>query len=290
VAWKRTKCKVAKFEVAKFKVAKFKVTKKGMLEMAKEKNTGDLPAVIEHPFAIMEMQESVKDLMEENFGSEPFTISDLTTITVPTGGLTTWTIPSIDGDKEVKEIIGILIYTRMTRTWWEQSYEETGGGVFPDCFSLDGLNGVGKMADRPEVNGVCKQCPMNEFGTGKDGEGKACKEKRQMFMVLPEEIMPAMIRVPVKSVAPSRKYLFGLTSKRKPIHSVYTKLTLETDKNKKGLKYSRIKFEKVGDVENPQVSAAYAKAMKPYLEEISEQMVRNADAINDASFDPDDLA
>jgi hypothetical protein len=257
-----------------------------------KKSDESLPAEIgAEQFAIMKMEkDGIKELMAENFGSEAINLSDLTTITVPTGGATTWTISTIDGDVETKEIIGIMIYTRMTRTWWETSFEDSGGGVFPDCFSLDALHGIGKLADHPGVDGICKKCPMDAMGTGKDGIGKACKEKRQIFMVLQDEVLPVLLRVPVMSVGPSRKYLLGLTSHQKPIHSVYTKFSLETDKNKKGIKYSKIKFEKIGEVENPVHTKAYAEAIKPYLEEISEQMVRNASPADDTSFDTDTFA
>jgi hypothetical protein len=241
-------------------------------------------------FAIMKMPVGeIGELLNENLAGESISISDLVTITVPSQGLTTWTVPSIDGEITTKEIVGILVYSRMTRTYWETSFDDSGGGAFPDCFSLDAIHGIGIMADKPEVGGICKKCPMDKFNTGKDGEGKACKEKRQMFMVLKDELLPVLVRVPVKSVAPSKKYLLSLISRRTPIHSIYTKLTLEQDKNKKGIKYSKIVFQKVGDVENPVASAAYAKAIKPYLEDISEQMVRNANPLEDASFDPDEF-
>lgn len=260
--------------------------------MVKKKDE-NLPATADEgadQFAIMKMESGeIGNILQENLGAEAISMSDLTTITVPSQGITTWTIPSIEGEITTKEITGILVFSRMTRTWWEQSYDDTGGGVFPDCFSLDAVHGIGKMADLPDVQGICKKCPMDQFGTGKEGEGKACKEKRQMFMVLQDEILPVLIRVPVKSVAPSKKYLLSLVSRRQPVHSVYTQLTLEQDKNKKGIKYSKIKFQKVGEVENKVASEAYAKAIKPYLEQISEDMVKQSTPQEDTSFDPDDL-
>ena len=118
----------------------------------KDENLPAKSAAGTEQFAIMTMKkDGIKELMETNFGSEALSITDLPTITVPTGGGTSWTVPSIDGDVEVKELVGIIVYHRMTRTYWETSFDESGGGVFPDCFSLDSLHGIGKMADLPEV-------------------------------------------------------------------------------------------------------------------------------------------
>ena len=66
----------------------------------------------------------------------------------------------------------------------------------------------------------------------------------------------------------------GLISKQKFVHSVYTELTLETDKSADGIEYPKINVRKVGDVENPEITDAYAKMIKPHLKREAKKVVQ----------------
>jgi len=215
----------------------------------------------------------ITTVLRENLGTEEIVATDLEQVVVPSGGVTTWTIPTIDGDVETKEIIGIIVCTQIIKAYWKESFDDTGGGIPPDCSSEDGLSGIG------DPGGNCLKCKFggkDAFGTAKDGKGrgKACQEGRLIFIVLQDEILPIRIKAPSMSLSTSRKYLFGLTSKRKAVHSVYTSMTLESDKNRDGIKYSKIIFTKIGDIENPAKTEAYAKALKPYLSKVAAEMVK----------------
>ncbi len=204
--------------------------------------------------------EVVKDMMAENIGDSNITFSDLIRISFPSGKSKTWIIPDIEaegGEVEQKSIQGIIVMTQSTRQYWEQSFEETGGGTPPDCSSEDAVNGRGNPG------GECSNCIYSEFDP--DTNRQLCKENRLIFMVMQNDILPIMVAAPPTSLKNVRKYLMGLISKRKYAHSVYTELTLETDKSLEGIAYPKINIRKIGDVENPDVSAAYAKMIKPYL-------------------------
>ena len=97
-------------------------------------------------------------------------------------------------------------------------------------------------------------------------------------MVMQGEILPVVITAPAMSLNPIRKYLRGLVSRQLPIHSVYTELALETDKNQDSIKFSRIVPRKVGDVEKPELVKAYAEAIKPYLVQVTEDLLRTRDS------------
>ena len=232
-----------------------------------QKKTENLPAEIDtttSQFAIMSMEgNEISDILNENLDGEQLTPSDLESVGVPAGGNTTWTINTVDGEVDTKSIDGILIMTNITRAYWESDF--SGGGDPPACSSPNGKVGIGTPG------GDCRACPLNQFGSAKDGEGrgKACNEKRFLFMVTQDETLPIVIKAPAMSLKGAKKYLFGLTSKRKAMHSVYTRLTLEKDKNQDGIDYSRIVFTKIGEVEHPETSAAYAKGIKPHLTQVA---------------------
>lgn len=205
--------------------------------------------------------ENIKGMIEANLGDgESIGLGDLSRIIIPSGKSTTWSIPDIEaegGERETKAIQGIIVATQTTRQYWETSYDDN-PGVPPDCASTDGLKGLGNPG------GNCLECPMNEFPeTGK--KPKPCQERRLVFIVLKEDILPTLISAPPASLKNSRGYLFELTKKRKFIHSVYTEITLVTDKNDEGIFYPKMVFRKIGDVEDPVATKAYADAIKPYL-------------------------
>ena len=215
-------------------------------------------------FAIMTMDKNeIQELLTENLGGDTLTPNDLDRVVVPGSGGTTWTIPSIDGEISASEIVGILVHTQTVRAYWEEDF--TGGGTPPDCRSDDGLTGVGNPG------GNCLSCPLNQFD--EEGGAKACSESRLLFMLLKDETLPIVIKVPAMSLKNARMYLRGLTSKRQLIHSVYTRLALEKDKNKSGIAYAKIVFSKIGDVEAPEVSKAYAQNIKPFLVRAAQEII-----------------
>ena len=232
--------------------------------MAKKENTElALAETDQSQFAIMTMEQNeMKELLAENLGNDTLSVSDFDRVTVPPGGGLVWTIPSIDGEKHTDEIVGIIIHTQIVRAYWESEF--TGGGAPPDCRSEDGLIGVGNPG------GQCLGCPYNSFE--ENGGAKACSESRLIFMLLKDETLPIVIKAPVMSLKNARQYLRGLTSKRRLVHSVYTSLKLEKDKNKQGIAYSKIVFSKVGDVEKPDITKAYAQAIKPFITKTASEL------------------
>ena len=223
-------------------------------------------------FQIMNMQkDEIAEILHENLGEDSLSIQDLTRIVVPGSGGKMWAVETIEGEKEMAELLGIIVFTQITRTYWEKSFDETGGGEPPNCYSPDGVIGIGEIANTVKDH-MCGNCHMAEFA--KDGSGCPCKENRQVFLVMRDEILPVVVKTPVMSLKNAKKYLTGLSSRRQKAHSVYSSLTLAPTKNKKGIKYSQIVFTKSGDVEDPVLTAAYAKSLRPFLEKQAARMAQ----------------
>jgi hypothetical protein len=223
-------------------------------------------------YEIMNMNKGeVAQMLRENVGAEKLTANDLTRITVPSQGSTTWLIPTIEGEQSSKTIEGVIILTQSVRAYWKDSFDESGGGTPPDCVSRDGLEGRGTPG------GDCLKCELSQWESDKKGRGKACSESRLVYLIQPDEILPIVIKVPATSLASARKYLFGLTSARKPVHSVFTKITLEKASNADRIDYSKIIFEMTGDVPNAEVTKAYADDIRPFLDTSIEQFTSQQD-------------
>jgi hypothetical protein len=249
--------------------SKFK-NKTKEIKMAKS-NSKDL--VKAKQYEIMTMQkDEIKDLLISNLEGEAISANDLTVIKVPSGGTTTWTIPTISGEEETKAIQGIIIFSQTTRAYWPTAYD-SGAGEPPQCVSENGIKGEG------DPGGNCQACPMNEFVVDDNGKKKKpCSERRMMFMVLQDEILPVIVRAPVMSLRPAKQYLIGLLSAKKKPYSVYTELTLEKAKNDANQDYSKIVFKKIGDVENLEVITSYANTMRPILMKASQEINVKRDA------------
>ena len=94
-------------------------------------------------------------------------------IKVPSGGGLAFEVPGENPDEPdlQKEFSAVILYHHPILSYYKEKY--TGGSEAPDCSSMDGINGVDRESGELKS---CKDCPLNQFGTGENG-GKACKTK-----------------------------------------------------------------------------------------------------------------
>lgn len=202
---------------------------------------------------------SIAEILADNFGDEGFSASDLDRLTVPAGGGTSWEIPDED---PTRKITGVIIHKQQTRSMWIKKRGEDGEEDGPpDCFSNDGKVGIGMFgagsADNP--SGECVGCPMNVFGssTSGSGNGKACKEQQQLFLLREGSILPTQISLPPTSLKGFRKFMTRLVTKAKSYYGVTVELTLRKEKGG-GQEYSVVDFAAVSDLAPAERLAARA--------------------------------
>ena len=199
---------------------------------------------------------SIREAMAENMAGEDVSAFDLPRVKVPAGGGTTWAVPTIDGEEDRKELLGIIAFDKPGRSWWEVSMEESGGGSAPDCSSDDGVTGT-KFGD-------CASCPRNVFGSARKGAGKDCKETRSIFLLTQDGALPIVVSVPPTSIKPLKQYKMRLTSAGVPLTGVVTRITLTKTKNAGGIAYAEMAFGVAGKLTPEQRAhvAGYAGALK----------------------------
>lgn len=173
----------------------------------------------------------VLEILRENVGDGGFNVTDLDFVGIPAGGGSNWEIPSLEGPTSAREIEGVMVAWRGPRAFWVTSVDEAGDETTPpDCSSFDGNLGVGMYGVGSEKNmsGECATCPMNEWGSSlSGGNGKACRETRQLMMVLPGSVLPIVVGLPPTSIFNLRKYMLRLAGSGRPHYAVTTKLTLD---------------------------------------------------------------
>jgi hypothetical protein len=215
---------------------------------------------------------SIAEALAENLGGEQVGPSDLDRIRIPAGGGTSWTVPTINGEEDAKEFTGVIVGIKTVRSFWQEEF--SGEGNPPDCYSDDGVVGHGD----PGV--ACASCPLNVFGSAK-GAGKACKERRLLFVLRENDFLPVVVALPPASIQPFKKFLMRLSSQGLPYSSVVTSFTLEKDKNSGGIVFSKAKLGVAGVLSSEEAATvrAYAETIRPLLARVRDEQTAS-EAVN----------
>jgi len=202
----------------------------------------------------------VLDAVKENIGNDRITDRDLDRVTMPLGGGLAWTVPTLEGEDSAKTLDGIIVHWTSPKAYWATGME-VGGNTPPDCSSSDGETGYG------DPGGDCYDCALNQWGSATGGAGKACKEKRMLFLLRPDDLLPIVVQAPSTSIQPVRRYLLRLASQGMPYWSVVTRLSLERAQSGTGIGYSRIQPQSGGAVseEQRQQLEEYVAAVRPII-------------------------
>lgn len=223
--------------------------------------------LVKNESAIVAFGEKGKDAVtaiQQNTGNDGLGFSDLDRIKVPAGGGTSFSVPDLTGEKDQKEIDGVIIAWNDSRSYWQQEY--VGGSQPPDCNSMDGLVGTGNPGGR------CSACAMSQFGSAEKGDGQACKQMRVMFVLGTEGLLPLNLTAPPTSLKNIRKYFLRLASAGKSFNHVVTKFYLEKDKSAGGIVYSKVNASMVRELTPQEIQASddYSRQIAPLMKSIVE--------------------
>ncbi|QDT41107.1 hypothetical protein Pan241w_11660 [Gimesia alba] len=211
-------------------------------------------------FSNNELQEAM-DYCDEDFG-----VGDLIVVKTPAAGGTNWTIETIAGEQVEKTIRGILVYVQRSGVLWP-SFDPDGSGnrvlqtydfktaqlmcdpeEVPDEM-IDVLEDY-KLADATETEPAIynwEGLPYNQFGSGKDGHGKRCKDQRVLFILRKDDIYPLMIRVQPGSLKNITKFIKQIPAVAKvPYFRCEIELSLTKEKSQGGKDFSQIHAKLVG--------------------------------------------
>ena len=156
-------------------------------------------------------------------------------VSIPAAGGQAFEVPGeLPGETDmVKDFSGVILFHHPMFTYYRERF--SGGNNAPDCGSYDGNVGVGNPG------GVCATCPLNQFGSGENG-GKACKNKRRIYVLREGELIPILLVLPTGSMKEFAVYIKRLLAKGKKSNSVVTKFSLKKVTNASGIAYSQAQF------------------------------------------------
>jgi len=156
-------------------------------------------------------------------------------VSIPAAGGQAFEVPGeLPGETDmVKDFSGVILFHHPMFTYYRERF--SGGNNAPDCGSYDGITGVGNPG------GVCANCQLNQFGSGENG-GKACKNKRRIYVLREGELIPILLVLPTGSMKEFSVYIKRLLAKGKKSNSVVTKFSLKKVTNASGIAYSQAQF------------------------------------------------
>jgi hypothetical protein len=209
------------------------------------------------------------EVLDETIGGGGLNINDLERIRIPGGGGTMWEVPTLEGPEQEKELRGIILAHTNPRVYWAEDLDGGREPGPPDCSSDDGVHGAGLFGIASDGNpaGKCADCPMNQWGSaGQGSRAKGCREQKNLVMVLPGNILPVLVSLPVSSIPTSKKFMLRLASRGMPPYAVETVVTLEAQ-NKNGMRWSTAQFEAGRTLSAEERSAArnFASTVKDAL-------------------------
>jgi len=154
-------------------------------------------------------------------------------IKMPLLGNKEWVIPTTDGDVDCKMFSGIIIHVQVERGLFPKPYKP---GSLPFCSSENGVIGIGNPG------GECGSCPNAQFGP--DGTPPECAQKKAIYILMKEEIVPMVLRITPSSFKAFEDYLLKVSRKLKPLHAIETNFSLKSTVAKgSGTTVSEVVFE-----------------------------------------------
>lgn len=165
-------------------------------------------------------------------------------IKIPAGGALAFSVfdPETSEEQPMSKLKGVILVAKPSNVYFESEY--TGENTQPDCASQDGINGIDKDGECHN----CADCPMAQFGSGKNGVGKACANRMNLYILLEGESMPRILSLPPSALANFNSFRTSLFVARKLLRSVTVEIKLEKAQSKNKIAFSRPVFSKTGSV------------------------------------------
>jgi hypothetical protein len=188
-------------------------------------------------------------------------------VKIPAGGALAFELPNPedpDDPTPSKTIEGIIVYQHSANSYWEHSDTNN---TPPDCYSMDGVRGKG------DPGGVCADCPLNQFGSGEGGNGKACKNMKQLYVLRSGDIIPLQLSLPPTSLKAFREYMNNLRFGGYAPSGVLTQISLKKNESN-GNTFSVAAFKRTGvlSAEIAQQSKKYAADIRAQMQQIRQEM------------------
>lgn len=231
-------------------------------------------ALAAFPVFAEETRQDAMEAITENIGE--IKITDLTKVTVPTGGGLAFNIETPEGPDSVKILTGIIILAPRGKVYFDKSMDEAPHSP-PLCYSNDASIGTGDPFGTGTIGQHnCAVCPKNAFGTATlrsgqtEAKGKACKDTRPIYLLEPGNVLPTIVQVPPTSLKHFNKHMSRLSTLGLVYYSVVVEIGLAVE-DIPAPKHSVLTFKLTENIPKP------ATAAVKEFRSIFEQFAKNAE-------------
>jgi len=229
-----------------------------------------------YTFVLPGMDESsgeftTEELMEDMAGLQP----SFQRIKIPSGGMLQFELPSDNPEQPdyAAYIDGVILHSYPANAYWpDGEYDEEMAP--PLCSSSDGVTGSG------DPGGACALCPLNQWGSGENGKGKACKNMRQLYLLRSGEFMPIQLTLSPTSIKPYSEFCnIAFASRRRAAFGSVVRIGLKRKNNGKD-DYSVATFQKLLDFSGEDLAylRTYATGLKAQVKYVLSQRAQETDA------------
>lgn len=218
-----------------------------------------------------------------------------TRIKIAPGGINNFVT---DGKEVLSEIVGIVAVSQKARGYWSGKGKEVSS---PLCSSPDGVHGIYALSPtRKQLQDAvshrtvhpairlydeqrefpdffdCAACPLNQWGSADEGNGKACKEMRRLVLLVNGWVAPALFTLPPTSIRIWDTFCSGLKNKRSAYFAVRVKLSLSEAESNTGDPYSVLSVQLAGSLSQDEVQAVM-DLRRQYAEYVRDLPIESAD-------------
>jgi hypothetical protein len=230
-------------------------------------NNTALATSIENKFILpmaIESEFSSEDIAEDSAGMQ----LNFFRVKVPSGGGLSFEIPTADSNRPeiTQSLQGIILYHHPANSYWPGGNDEE--NVPPVCSSTDGVKGAGSPGTQ------CKDCQHNQWGTGKDGFGKACKNGFTLYLLRSGEYLPLQVSLPPTSIKPFAEFVTAFSSRGRGVCGSIIEIGLKKAKSpNNGKEYSVATFNLLEDITGTELRGVieYSKSMKAQIKHMYDQ-------------------
>lgn len=175
-----------------------------------------------------------------------------------------------DDDDEPAQSLEVVILDanpKFSKVYYAAEFEE-GVNASPDCMSMNGITPDASIES--PVASKCAACPKNEWGSGRNGRGKACSDSRRLAVAPAGQVNePLLLRVPPASLKPLQEYGQYLANRKVAFDAVVTKIRFDPSEAS-----PKLIFKAVGFLPADQ----YAEVQEAKQAEVIHQITGRADA------------
>ena len=199
-------------------------------------------------------------------------------IKIPSGGFLQFEIPGDDPEHPGYSafIEGVILFGHPSNAYWPGGeYDED--QAIPVCSSSDSVTGYG------DPGGSCVNCELNQWNTGENGKGKACKNMRQLYILRSGESILIQLTLAPTSLKPYSEFAnIVFAGRRRATFGSVIRIGLKKMNNGKD-DYSVATFQKLYDFagEELDVIRAYSAGFREQIKYMLSQRTHETEATED---------